>query len=247
VSKRRIRKGLSAAFDALGYQVRRKQPPWWGHDPYLDQQRLLEGSQVRVVMDVGASVGDTVQQYRTLFPGAIVYAFEPCPAVHRQLVERFAAEQQVRPQQSAVTDAAGTRRLHVSDLHMTNSLLRIDPAALDWAHTWSGERPDQTVEVPAITLDDFSAAHGLDVIDLLKMDIQGGEGMALEGAARLLGQRAVRLLYLEVAFAPLYAGQAYFCDVTRILNRHGYQIFGLYNLVHGEHGLLWGDAIFRPS
>jgi hypothetical protein len=49
-----------------------------------------------------------------------------------------------------------------------------------------------------------------------------------------------------VLFAPLYEGQAKFCDVSAILTRHGYQLFGLYNLVHGDRGLGWGDAIFRP-
>lgn len=103
VGDRRIRKGLSAAFDALGYQVRRKQPPKWGADAYVDQERLLKGSPVGVVMDVGANVGDTVQHYRTLFPDATIYAFEPFPGVHRQLVERFASDPRVRPHQAAVT------------------------------------------------------------------------------------------------------------------------------------------------
>jgi len=78
------------------------------------------------------------------------------------------------------------------------------------------------------------------------MDIQGGEVIALNGAARLLARQAIRLIYLEVQFAPLYQGQAYFCDVTTVLNGHGYQIFGLYDLMHGHRGLGWGDAIFRP-
>ena len=245
--RRRIRKGLAAAFDALGYQVRRKQAPWWGADPFLDQQRALAGSQVRVVMDVGANVGDTVQQYRTLFPDATIYAFEPFPGVHRQLVARFAADPRVRPEQAAVADAAGTRRLFVNDEHFTNSLLPLHPAAADWMAAAPAEVPGTTLDVPAVTLDQFCAAAGLSEIDVLKMDIQGGEAMALAGAARLLGQRAVRVVYLEVLFAPLYEGQACFCDVTRILKQHGYRLFGLYNLVHGERGLGWGDALFRPS
>ena len=78
------------------------------------------------------------------------------------------------------------------------------------------------------------------------MDIQGGEAMALRGAGRLLAQQAVWLIYVEVLFAPLYEGQAYFCDVSAILANHGYQLFGLYNLVQSDRGLGWGDAIFRP-
>ncbi len=124
-----------------------------------------------------------------------------------------------------MTDAAGTRRLYINDVHVTNSLLPLNPASAAWAGA-SDQGLDRTVEVVAVTLDQFCTAEGLTRIDLLKMDIQGGEGMALEGATGLLAQRAVRLIYLEVEFGPLYEGQAYFCDVTAILNRHGYQLFG---------------------
>jgi FkbM family methyltransferase len=244
-----VRKALSAPFEALGFEVRRKQPAAWGEDPYLDQRRLLDGSDVRVVMDVGANLGDTVEQYRAIFPGATIHAFEPFPDVYRRLVERFAADPAVRPHQAAVTDASGTRRLHVNEAHATNSLLRVDRTPIDWAQAGAASGADAAVDVPAITLDAFCAAEGLTGIDLLKMDIQGGEGMALDGAAGLLARHAVRVVYLEVLFAPLYEGQSYFCDITRILNRHGYRLSGLYNLVHDDRGrgLGWGDAIFRPS
>jgi FkbM family methyltransferase len=247
VLQRRIRKGVSAAFEALGYEIRRKRAPWWGSDALLDQQRLLKDSPVRVLMDVGANLGDTVQQYRTAFPGATIYAFEPFPGVYRQLVERFADDPRVRATECAVTDAAGTRRFYVNEVHYGNSLFPIHPASADWTGAGSAKQPVQTIDVRAVTLDEFCAAEGVNDIDLLKMDIQGGEALALEGAASLLGRQAVRIVYLEVLFAPLYDGQAYFCDVTRVLNRHGYHLFGLYNLVHGPDGLGWADAIFRPA
>jgi FkbM family methyltransferase len=247
VVQRRIRRGVSAVFDALGYRIQRKRPARWGDDALLDQQRLLEGSPVRVVMDVGANLGETVQQYRAAFPGAAVYAFEPFPEVYRELARRFAADTRVRTCESAVTDAGGTRRFYVNDVHYENSLFPLHPAAAGKPAAASPQRQDRIIEVRAITIDEFCAAEGLSDVDLLKMDIQGGEALALEGAARLLGRRAVRVVYLEVLFAPLYEGQAYFCDVTRVLNRHGYHLFGLYNLVHREDGLGWADAIFRPA
>jgi FkbM family methyltransferase len=243
---RRIKDAISATFDRLGYHVRRKQPPRWGDDAYRDQERLLEGAPVRVVLDVGANLGDTVHRYREMFPAARIHAFEPFADVHRRLAERFASDPNVRAYQRAVTNATGTRRLYVNDVDVTNSLLPLNPASAAWARA-SEEELTRTVDVPTQTLDDFCAAEGLAAIDLLKMDIQGGEGMALEGAAGLLARRAVRLIYLEVTFAPLYQGQAYFCDVSRILDRDGYQLFGLYNLMHSDRGLGWGDAIFRPA
>lgn len=232
-------------FDRLGYDVRRKRPPDWGDDAYRDQRQLLEGAPVNVVLDVGANAGDTAHQYRALFPAAMIHAFEPFPGVHRQLAERFAADPRVRAHQLAVTDGPGTRRFFVNEAHVTNSLLPHNPASVEWAGA-SREGLGRTIDVPATTLDDFCRAEGLARIDLLKMDIQGGEAMALRGAARLLERQAVRLIYAEVLFAPLYEGQAFFCDIHGILSGYGYQLFGLYNLAQSERGLGWGDAIFRP-
>ena len=245
MSERRIKDALIAAFDRLGYQVGRKRPLAWGMDADRDQRELLRGSPVEVIVDVGANIGDSVDRYRAHFPAATIHALEPFPDVYRTLADRFAADRRVRPHQRAVTDVSGMRNLYVNDAHVTNSLLPLVPSSIGWAKASSREL-GRTVEVPAVTLDGFCAAEGLTRIDLLKMDIQGGEALALQGAAGLLSRQAVRLIYIEVLFAPLYEGQAYFCDVTRILNGHGYGLFGLYNLMHGERGLGWGDAIFRP-
>lgn len=245
VGQRRLNRALSALFDSMGYTVRRKRPPSWGSDAFLDQERWLRDAPVRVVFDVGANQGDTVAQYRARFPSSTIYAFEPFEAVFAGLAARFSNQPQVRPQHVAVTNGSGTRELFVNDAHPTNSLLPLNEHARDRSMA-SKENLGRTVTVPAITLDAFCAREGIERIDVLKMDIQGGEGMALEGAASLLSRQAVRLLYLEVLFAELYKGQAYFCDIARILDRHGYYTAGLYNLVIDERGLGWADAIFRP-
>ena len=243
--ERRIKDALIGAFDRLGYQIGRKRPLEWGMDAGRDQHELLKAAPVEIIADVGANVGDSVDRYRALFPEATIHAFEPFPEVYRTLSERFAGDPRIRPHQRAVTDVPGTRRLYVNDVHVTNSLLPLVPSSAEWARA-SGRDLDKTVDVPATTLDEFCAAEGVARIDLLKMDVQGGEGLALRGAAGLLSRHAVRLVYVEVLFAPLYDGQAYFCDVSRILEGHGYRLFGLYNLMHGERGLGWGDAIFKP-
>lgn len=245
VGQRRIRKALSAACRALGYDVRTRRPPIWGDDAFLDQARWLGASPVRVVVDVGANVGDTVARYLAQFPDASVYAFEPFPDVHRQLAARYAVEPRVHLRRFAVSDRAGTRRFYVNAGDKTNSLLRLDPSALGWAGSFSAPGLDSSIDVHAITLDGFCAAESIDRIDVLKLDIQGGEGMALDGASGLLARHAIAVIYLEVLFAPLYEGQAYFCDITRILDRHGYRVAGLYNVAGGERGLGWGEAIFR--
>ena len=58
-----------------------------------------------------------------------------------------------------------------------------------------GERV--AVEVPVVALDDFFAEQGF-LPDLVKMDIQGGEWLALRGMTRLLAARKPLAILTEI-------------------------------------------------
>lgn len=241
-----LKAGARAIVERLGYDVRHSDADRWGVDAFRDQARLLAGGDVRVIIDGGANIGDSVALYRARFPAATIYAFEPFPAAHARLVRRYAGVPAIRPVAKALSDETGTRAFYANDIDVTNSLLPLHAGAA--ARAAAGD-PAKTarLDVPTIALDRFCADEGLERIDVLKLDVQGGEGLALRGAAGLLARRAVRVIYTEVLFARLYDGQASFGDLAALLDAHGYQLFGLYNLDHGAGGLGWGDAIFRPA
>ena len=105
--------------------------------------------------------------------------------------------------------------------------------------------------VETLTLDRLCASRNIEVLDILKMDIQGGELLALQGAEGLLARGAVRLIALEVMFQPLYREQPLFWDLQQYLQRFGYAFQGLYDpKLHAVNPavLRWADAIFvAPS
>jgi FkbM family methyltransferase len=238
---RRIRDALRAAFEKAGYDVRRRRPPVWGEAAFHDQEQLLAAAPVRTILDVGAHFGESAQTYRALFPHAVIHAFEPAPQSYQHLAQQFADDERVSAHPVAVADRPGQQRLYVNAVEVTNSLLPLIPSAAAIARA-SSEHLDATIDVEVVTLDAFCDLHQIAAVDLLKMDIQGAELLALQGAADLLRKRAVRLIYLEVTFQPLYRNQAFFTDIHSHLASHGYALFGLYNLMYSEHGLGWADA-----
>ena len=146
--------------------------------------------------------------------------------------------------QLAVADFSGSRTFYFNADSVTNSLLpnsatatRVVPDSLI--------KPAGSVDVPTTTLDDFCSGHAIDRVNVLKMDIQGGELMALQGASRLLEAKAIDLIFSEVVFVEQYAGQADFHELCRFLSDCDYTLYGLYNLNPGRDSILaWGDAIF---
>lgn len=212
-------------------------------DAYDAQRSLFAGRPVRTIVDAGAYVGDTPVRYAELFPDADIHALEPSPDTFAQLERFTSALPRVRRHRLAVSDATGTRTLHLNGYDPTHSLLP-RPAAGRRYYPAAASAVDR-VTVPTITLDDFCAREHLDHVDVLKMDIQGAELLALRGAARLLREQRISVIYTEVAFVRHYEAAPLFCDLSQLLAAQGYSLYDLFLQTHAANGQLrYGDAIF---
>jgi FkbM family methyltransferase len=182
-------------------------------DLWGDELRLLSGRPVRVILDAGAFVGDTVAKFRETFPEADVYCFEPTGDPYSKLSARFKGDPKVHPVRMAIGERAGQATLHVNVFDQTNSLLPIDPAIKEFVLPGQ-DRQVATESVPVVSIDEFCNQRGIESVDILKMDIQGFELNALRGARGLLERRAIQLIATEVLFGRMYQGQTYYHDVV---------------------------------
>lgn len=147
-----------------------------------------------VVLDIGAHVGYyTLHAARLVGPEGKVYAFEPEPENYTILQKNVAlnAYGNISLVQKAVVGRAGTAKLFLSRQGNDRHSLFVNPRSL---------LPEPSTEVAAISLDDFLAAEGWPHVDLIKMDIEGAEPLALQGMRQLISRSAD--LKLIVEFAP---------------------------------------------
>lgn len=196
-----------------------------------------------LIFDVGAHIGNLTEQFRQRFPAAHVVAFEPNPALEQQLLRRFDGDSLVKIERAAVGKANGTLPFNVNAISATSSRL---PRNRSGRRYYSSiDRLIETVTVPEVTLDSYCAAHGFETVDLLKLDIQGGEAAALEGAVGLLRAGAISVVFTEIFFAPHYEGAALFHELWAQLASAGYSLFDVFQDRYGRNGQLrFGDAIF---
>ena len=184
------------------------------------------------------------EQYLEHFPNSRVIALEPEPAnfaIAKAAFAPFCERIELLP--FALTDRDGSVALRVTSHSGAHSLLEVG----DMRYYDAPVETLVPIEVRAVTLDSLLAAHQLDQLDILKMDIQGAELLALHGAGKLLSRHAVRLIALEVLFQPLYRSQPTFWDIADHLRSLGYALQGLYDQRHhaDKHGILrWADAVF---
>lgn len=95
------------------------------------------------------------------------------------------------------------------------------------------------IEIECIRLDDFITANKIEKIDLLCLDLQGYEKIAVEGLAESI--KKVKYIISEVSFHSYYHGDTLFEEYKSFLNSKGFDL--LHTMNYGG----FGDALFKNN
>ena len=200
-------------------------------EPYV--RFLLNSVAAPVIFDIGACEGEDSIRYSRLFPRARVLAVEALPTnqdILRANFAKYGVSAELVP--VALSDRRGTAVFHVSagrppELfsgecwnygNKSSSLLA--PATAEPMHGWISF--PERITVQCETLVDVCAEHGVSRVDFIHMDVQGAEGLVLDGAKPMLLK--VRAIWLEVSNQPLYQGQTLRADIEKMLQRQGFAV-----------------------
>jgi len=196
-----------------------------------------------VIFDVGSNTGQAYSSYRKLFPDAMIYCFEPYHESYTKLASLASRDSNAVLCQVAISNESGSAFFNVNSNSETNSLLQSSPQSGQY---WGPGLLETKVrlEVEKTTLDLFAKASNVNHISILKLDIQGGEYDALEGASELLQSRSIDIIYTEIILCETYDRQRHFYEYLQLLKRHGYSLVDFYNSYHNGIFLNQVDAIF---
>ncbi|MDB4766610.1 FkbM family methyltransferase [bacterium] len=226
----------------FGWHISTYNPMMLEDDSYEVQKRILVGHDVNTIFDVGAWVGISALSYSENFPLAKVHVFEPFPESFDKMSSAVSVNNMITAVNLAVTDTNGKATFYSNNNETTNSLL---PSAVNNTKTDFFRQQVQEIEVDTVTLDSYCQQHNVDKINILKMDVQGGELKALAGAAKLLETQSIDLIYCEVNFTRQYEESPLYHDIAIYLEKYGYRMFNFSDLITNERGeLAYGDAIF---
>lgn len=165
----------------------RPSPPFYtagSFDPEIDVlPTLAEFMAPRLAIDVGANRGDFTAALARL--GFAVHAFEPLPALHAILAERFSKETgTVHIHTLACSDVDGVEQLHLAKVDDK----AIDPtlfSTLSEHPAFNGLAFESSITVPVRRLDTVFADSAPLSVGLLKTDTEGKDISVLRGATTI--------------------------------------------------------------
>ena len=145
-----------------------------------------------VIFDIGANAGIYSLAALAVRPDAVVHAFEPTPEIAGRLraTARLNALDHLQVHQAAVSWKNGTATLkRFRGEFDTNEGMNfiVEDSAIS-----QGEKVD------TVSLDSFSRDHSIGSIDLLKIDVQGHEHLALKGAGQLIAAGRIETIFMEL-------------------------------------------------
>jgi FkbM family methyltransferase len=155
-------------------------------------------------------------------PNARIFGFEPAASI-RGAYERShpSIDRRVHIESLAVSNQEGEFVFH-DDGTASNSLASNSLASIELTHR------TESYSVRTTTIDAYTLIHGIDHIDLLKIDVEGYDLHVLEGAQRMLDAQQIDLFVFEYNFAWVLS-RRYLHDAVLFFANKPYRLFRLFN------------------
>jgi len=161
---------------------------------FLDEEYALELSrQPNHIIDAGANIGLTSVYFAERYPEARIFSIEPEGSNYKLLESNVEPFPNVRPMKAALW-----KEDTLIDL--------VDPGLGHWAFQTQGSgsraQGNPLGSVPGVTVESLMNEHGIQQLDILKMDIEGSEKEVFETSERWIDRVGVLIVELHDRFRP---------------------------------------------
>ena len=226
-----IREFVQGALGKLGYEFRRK-PEIGFNAAYLSQI-----CQPKTVIDVGVGHG-TYALYKA-FPDAHFVLVEPLKD-YESSIDRIVNQYDCEVHYKAVGNRQCELEMNVDTGDLKKSSLR-DRTAITKTGSTLEKRTVEVTKLDTI----YSQCSSMKTPMLLKIDTEGNELSALEGARSLL--QVVEVVITETSIVKRFEDSYEFEDIIFFMSENGFQVFSFLTMIHakGEARQRFADVVFK--
>lgn len=175
------------------------------------------------ILDCGANVGFITHIFNKKFPTANIHSFEPNPSVFDKLQQQFKNNTSVTAFNKGIGRESGKLVFNVNKNSGTSSFLNPNEY-----HKQNFAKEIEQKEVEVVSIGDYIRLNNIDMIDILKLDIEGFELEALKGIPNI--ENKVNIIYTEVNLVTTYEGQPLIEDIIIYLRGKGFSILNFYGI-----------------
>jgi FkbM family methyltransferase len=204
---------------------------------------IIKHHGIDLIVDVGANVGDYVNDlYEDGYSGHAC-SFEPVKEVFAKLTNKSKHHSTWKALNIGVGSAHEQKEIHVSGNLASSSLLQVTDKSVKAEPTTRFVRHEK-IEIKPLDLVSKEEQFNIFKKIFVKIDVQGYEMEVLKGAQQFLP--SAYFIQMELSLVQLYEGAPDYLDVIRIMNEKGFDVFtlipGFRNPETGQ--MLQADGVF---
>jgi len=179
--------------------------------------RLIDKRSIHTIIECGSRDGLDTIALEEFFNPDVIYSFECNPESIPVCLGNIEGHEKILFSNMAVTNIDGRVKFYPTDMRKSPDK-NIGASSL-FRHTRGLVQKE--IEVEAVRLDTFMQLQNINHIDLLCMDLQGAEPLAIEG----LGERIKDVAYIitEVCDKIFYEGEVPFQQFNDTLEKLGFE------------------------
>jgi len=202
--------------------------------PYIDKE-------IKIIVECGSRDCLGAIEMLKVYDPEIIYSFECNPECIETCKENIQNYSKIELIDKAVSDKNGEITFYATG--MQKSLDKNIGASSALIHK-GGQKTfvQKEIIVPSITLDTFFNENNLDKIDLLCLDLQGYEKIALTGF--LKNVEKVSYIISEVSFEDYYYNNVLFDEYVKFLEDLNFTMITVDPIQHFLQRRAFGDALF---
>ncbi len=192
-----------------------------------------------VIIQGGAYIGYMSLEMSSLWPKGQIHAFEAAKDLSVLASLNTRHRPNIHIHSKAISSKSGSLPFYRSSGSGLGSSSLMIP--LRHREVYPDIHFDRTEFVDSIALTDFVLSKKIPRIDLLWLDLQGGELEALRGAAELLPY--IPFIFIEVNLEEMYKGAPLYAELRAWLEHQGYQVANEFFSSKGSQG----DVLFMKK
>ncbi|WP_158531207.1 FkbM family methyltransferase [Algoriphagus chordae] len=188
-----------------------------------------------LIFDVGANSGEYSLVANELFADRVfIHAFEPSAYTYKILEEKTVACTKIKTHKLGIGSEKAILKLYSSGKGRTTA------SVYNLEYRVNNFQDEFTEEIEVISVDSFCSENSIQFIDLLKIDIEGHELVALKGAKSLIDSLSINFIQFEFGKCDIDA-DVFFRDFYEVLSPgyHMYRIVsdGLFEIKNYDSSL----------
>ena len=176
-----------------------------------------------IIVDIGANFGIMSLQYAKLVPAGRVYAFEPSHYAFSRLKRNFVLNPGLSNRIVAVQSFVSSASSKETDMRAYSSW-KVAGEAKDRKHSVHGGTVKSAEGVGVVSLDDFCRENKIGRLDFIKIDTEGYEYDALEGARQVIAEFKPAVIF-EVGIYAMKERAIEFKQYADFFNSLGYSMY----------------------